>query len=541
MKVARSMFSRANIAASRQTKLTKCPFMYASIYAQQALVPNIQQLARMCPHMSTMMQNEAHSAHRSTTKYQEHVLVNALASSLKKPIPTRHKIRCSSRRGKYERMGGLCHNEYERGFQKTIQRIKHEGRYRQFADLERKRGHFPKTTYHHPEGHSRDVIGWCGNDYLCMGQHPKVISAMQEFLFKSGAGSGGTRNISGTNHNHVMLERELADLHAKESALVFTSCYVANDSTIATLGKIFPGLIMFSDALNHASMIEGILHSKCEKHVYKHNDIQDLEAKLKAADPNAPKLILFESVNSMEGTIAPMHEICDLADRYGAMTFCDEVHAVGLYGDRGAGVAERDHCMNRLTMITGTLAKGYGVMGGYIAGSAALCDAFRSTAAGFIFTTSLPPMLAAGARAAVSHLKTSQDERILMHGNSAMLKRRLVDLGFPLLPSISHIVPLMVGDAVKVKEASKILLERYNIYIQPINFPTVPRGEERLRLTPSPAHTEEMMDELVHALVEVWDELGLERDIPQDHLPEVHFMNAIIEDDDDNSNLLVVA
>ncbi|KAF0751195.1 hypothetical protein AaE_006466 [Aphanomyces astaci] len=337
----------------------------------------------MCPHMSTIMQTQARSAHTAA-------VAPKVLEYEPKNFPSLTTTSAAARRHKYERLGGLSHDEYERGFQKTIHRIKTEGRYRSFANLERKRGEFPKTLFHHPEGHTKEVIGWCGNDYLCMGQHPKVVGAMHEFLMKSGAGAGGTRNIHGTNHNHVMLEKELADLHQKDGALLFTSY---------------------------------------------------LEAKLKAADPNAPKLILFESVNSMEGTVAPMHAICDLADKYGAMTFCDE------------------------------------------------------------------------------------EERMMMHANSAELKRRLVSLGFPILPSLSHIVPVMVGDAVKVKRASELLMEKHNIYIQPINFPTVPRGEERLRITPSPAHTEDMMDDLVGALLSVWDELDLARD-GCDPLPEVQFLNS---------------
>lgn len=401
--------------------------------------------------------------------------------------------------------------DFEAFFTTELQSLHSEGRYRVFADIERQQGNFPRATRYNANGERKDVTVWCSNDYLGMGQNPKVIEAMKAAIDHCGAGAGGTRNISGTNHHHVLLEQELADLHGKESALIFTSGYVSNWATLGTLGQKIPGLIIFSDALNHASMIEGIRYGRCERVIWKHNDLEDLEAKLKAADPSAPKLIAFESVYSMDGDIAPIKEICDLADRYGAMTYLDEVHAVGMYGPRGGGIAEREGLMDRLTIIEGTLGKAFGVMGGYIAGSTAVCDFIRSFASGFIFTTALPPSLAAGAIASIQHLKASPFERARHQDRVRKLRGLLDARGIPHIDNPSHIVPVMVGDAAKCKWISDILLDNHGVYVQPINYPTVPRKTERLRITPTPLHTDADIEQLVGALHQLWSHCALAR------------------------------
>jgi 5-aminolevulinate synthase len=392
---------------------------------------------------------------------------------------------------------------YETYFCERLDELRREGRYRIFADLERRAGRFPRATLNSSRG-QKDVTVWCSNDYLGMGQHPLVLAAMHEALDSCGAGAGGTRNISGTNRHHVLLERELADLHQKEAALLFTSGYVSNWAALGTLASRLPGCVVLSDQLNHASMIEGIRSSRAPLRIFAHNDPDDLARKLAEVDPNAPKLVAFESVYSMDGDIAPIAELCEVAESYDAMTYLDEVHAVGLYGPRGGGVAEQQGLSHRLTVIEGTLAKGFGVVGGYIAASAALCDFIRSYSSGFIFTTALPPHVAAGALASVRYLKSSSAERENMQDRVTLLRRRLDDHRIPHLRNPSHIVPVMVGDAHLCKHISDVLLDQYDIYIQPINYPTVPRGMERLRITVSPFHSDEDIGHLSIALAEIW-------------------------------------
>ena len=400
--------------------------------------------------------------------------------------------------------------DYETFFRKNLDGLRREGNYRVFANLQRHAGEFPRAT--HLSGRDRSLVTvWCSNDYLGMGQHPSVIAAMHEALDLCGAGAGGTRNIAGTNHYHVQLERELADLHGTEAALLFNSGYMSNWASLSTLAGRLPGCVVLSDEANHASMIEGVRHSRAEKRIFAHNDPADLERKLAALDRDRPKLVAFESVYSMDGDIAPIAALCDVADAYDAMTYIDEVHAVGLYGPRGGGITERDGLAHRLTVIEGTLAKAFGVVGGYIAGSANLCDFVRSFASGFIFTTSVPPAVAAGALAAVRHLKASSVERDRQQERVATLRRMLDEHRVPHYDNPSHIVPVMVGDPVQCKQISDQLLEHYGIYVQPINYPTVPRGTERLRITPSPMHSDEDIAHLVKSLSAIWSELSLKR------------------------------
>jgi 5-aminolevulinate synthase len=401
--------------------------------------------------------------------------------------------------------------DYESHFRDALDGLKERGNYRVFAELQRHQGDYPHATRYLPDGSTQDVTVWCSNDYLGMGQHPDVLAAMHEELDRSGAGSGGTRNISGTMHVHRQLEIELADLHNKEDALLFTSGYVSNWAALSTLAAKIPGCVVFSDALNHSSMIEGIRHSRARCHVFKHNDPEDLDRLLGMYDDSVPKLVAFESVYSMDGDIAPIKEICDVAEKHGAMTYIDEVHAVGMYGPRGGGVAEREGLMDRLTVIEGTLAKAFGVVGGYIAGSKALCDFVRSFASGFIFTTALPPSIAAGALASVKHLKESPFERKRQQERVAKVRAALRQTGIPQLENPSHIIPVMVGDAKKAKMISDWLMDNHGIYVQPINYPTVPVGTERLRITPGPVHSDDDIDRLVKALSDIWGQCALHR------------------------------
>src|SRR4051812_18922806 len=399
---------------------------------------------------------------------------------------------------------------YEATFRHHLDGMRREGNYRVFADLERQAGKFPRATHYHERG-TAPITVWCSNDYLGMGQHPAVIDAMHEALDRCGAGAGGTRNIAGTNHYHILLEQELADLHRKDAALLFNSGYMSNWATLSTLGSKLPHCVIISDELNHASMIEGVRHSRAHKRIFKHNDVADLERQLAALDPEVPKVVAFESVYSMDGDIAPMHDICDVAEKYNALTYLDEVHAVGLYGDHGGGISERDDVAHRIDIIEGTLAKAFGVVGGYIAGSHALCDFVRSFASGFIFTTAVPPAVAAGAVASIRHLKISQKERARHQNRVATLRQRLDQIGVPHYDNPSHIVPVMVCDPVQCKAISDRLLIEYGIYVQPINYPTVPRGTERLRITPSPLHSDADIEHLVDALGTIWSELSLRR------------------------------
>jgi 5-aminolevulinate synthase len=401
---------------------------------------------------------------------------------------------------------------YEQVFRHAVEQIRGEGRYRVFCDLARQAGSFPHARrYPTPDAEPHAVTVWCSNDYLSMGQHPVVLEAAIEAVRAMGAGAGGTRNISGTTHLHVLLERELAALHGMPAALLFTSGFVANEAALSTICQLLPGCLIYSDAKNHASMIAGIRHSGCEKRIFRHNDVAHLEALLAESDPAAPKLIAFESVYSMDGDFGPIAEICDVAERHGAMTYLDEVHAVGLYGPTGGGVAEAQGVMDRLSVINGTLAKAFGCMGGYVAGSAALIDAVRSIAPGFIFTTALAPAVVGAALASVRYVRAHDELRARHQERAATLKRRLTDAGLPVMPSPSHIVPVLVGDPVLCKRASDVLLDEFGIYIQPINYPTVPRGTERLRITPSPLHDDATMDHLVDALRAIWSRLRLEK------------------------------
>lgn len=458
---------------------------------------------------TTPSANENGCTRHMTSSAQSDDMVSTLDFSINAPIRPATSKNCPAQ-ALNPASNDDEHVDYDGYFKSRLSGLREDGNYRVFADLERKQGSFPKAVRHTENG-PQDVTVWCSNDYLGMGQNRDVMDAMHNAIEKCGAGAGGTRNISGTNHYHVLLEEELADLHGKESALIFTSGYVSNWASLGTLGANMPGCVILSDALNHASMIEGIRHSRAEKVIWKHNDPEDLDRKLSAIAPGRPKIVAFESVYSMDGDIAPIKEICDVADKHGALTYLDEVHAVGMYGPRGAGVAERDGVMDRVSLIEGTLGKAFGVMGGYITGSEALCDFIRSFSSGFIFTTALTPNIAAGATASIQHLKQSRIERDGQKDRVASVRAQLDKAGIPHIPNPSHIIPVIVGDAKKCKWISDVLLDQFGIYIQPINYPTVPKGTERLRITPSPLHTDEDIGQLIHALNQLWSQCALSR------------------------------